>query len=1447
MQAREAERDVRSRRRSRGIRRILEAVEADAFEVRIERLGLHATQRAPLRHWRLHTSRCADARAADAAAAMHRTHVVWHEWRHRAAQVLALSQITLASRAAAAAHVFLLAWHRWRQTTLMGLQRDHAENMAAVRYLEFVRTLFRECMQQTLQMWRAHAAEYTNYELMARVAADRLSKRRACEGLLGMRAHVRARRLRRAERIELKLLVRRHRLMTRWREWAGVAAVLATNERAHRLRLMRDAASDALRMRAATRRWRLAVASLVGGRFHRGLASYHVRLRLLWPPLWRWRAWSDARATSVHLCALAQLGERADRKRALAAWAAAVRREHGLRMVFAAARAHWLLVHSIRGLRRWQTVINCRVQRRLWLDCSTAAAALIVCRRRLRRAWACWADARDALHVSSSAVATGDTYLGGAAFAWWRHRARMQLRALGAQAVAEEHWERKMRLDRLRGRGHDAGFLRWRRSLRAERVFLLTLGGTAAAAAIGHTARQRPLWKYWAAVAATRRGGRVLLAEAARFVPRWALRHMWRSWPRHRVRAGGLGGPWAWAGCAAAHARTTGLQAAWSRWKLATLHVPYALSMQVARAHERVSRLRHGLLSWCSFGATRSLAATQRTVHERERLGAWWPLFLLGLSERRTDIGLRAGADAFARRSARARGFDKWLARCVGYGGDDGRRRRAHAAVAVDALADEDLGRESASGSVASMSGWGLEFERAFSGTVAAAAATTTTIAGRRAWWRSEEAELPNMGEGDEWPANDAFGAHNDAFGAHNDAVGAHNDAFGAHNDAFGAHNDAFGAHNDAFGAHNDAFGAPNDALGAHGSGTLALVSATEPRPYQATRPAELLQRGAATPAALLEAMWDDAQVAVLEQQGTVLELSAARTLDAVARLRLSEASFPTATADGAWDTPLGAHNDAFGAHNDAFGADLFGAASLPTNPFRASSSCGSAFTGSDAFPFTSATPGTFARATPLAALATRPTPLDPRRLSTAAAAWVAAQHGADAAGGAPAIEGASRKAPMSDATLRHEFDRLLAAIEADEVLGTTPRTGCGTSPMAKASLAFDVRSVASSAAVTTTAPPTTTAPLTQPERRRMALLRTPSAPRLSRPLLRWRRRAAASRHVASLLALAAPVAARSVQLRAAAALWRAAAAGRAADELMRTALAAHTGRTCRTALRKLLVVARAPWWRIWREQSAAHALAGRYRRAHAAWRVWVELIAPLALAARVERHGHRRRRVRAAMVAWHARWEAVRSMAHGYLGLLSRVGRRVVHDAYARWWLVGRLRQRSAAVRAVSRRARRVEAMRAWRALAAHGQAATSLERCALDFWEPRQLGLRMMALEAWRCAGVRTHAAELARELADASAARSRVADGVARWRRYADRRHEGAAARSLDIIMTLVRHSTERQLASRMVACFAHWRDACLLHVHPVVKRLMAARKRLEACGMRPLGADRPGRAL
>jgi hypothetical protein len=297
----------------------------------------------------------------------------------------------------------------------------------------------------------------------------------------------------------------------------------------------------------------------------------------------------------------------------------------------------------------------------------------------------------------------------------------------------------------------------------------------------------------------------------------------------------------------------------------------------------------------------------------------------------------------------------------------------------------------------------------------------------------------------------------------------------------------------------------------------------------------------------------------------------------------------------------------------------------------------------------------------------------------------------------------------------------------------------------------------------------------------------------------------------------------------------------------MRTALAAHTGRTCRTALRKLLVVARAPWWRIWREQSAAHALAGRYRRAHAAWRVWVELIAPLALAARVERHGHRRRRVRAAMVAWHSRWEAVRSMAHGYLGLLSRVGRRVVHDAYARWWLVGRLRQRSAAVRAVSRRARRVEAMRAWRALAAHGQAAMGLERCALDFWVPRQLGLRMMALEAWRCAGVRTHAAELARELADASAARSRVADGVARWRRYADRRHEGAAARSLDIIMTLVRHSTERQLASRMVACFAHWRDACLLHVHPVVKRLMAARKRLEACGMRPLGADRPGRAL
>ena len=57
--------------------------------------------------------------------------------------------------------------------------------------------------------------------------------------------------------------------------------------------------------------------------------------------------------------------------------------------------------------------------------------------------------------------------------------------------------------------------------------------------------------------------------------------------------------------------------------------------------------------------------------------------------------------------------------------------------------------------------------------------------------------------------------------------------------------------------------------------------------------------------------------------------------------------------------------------------------------------------------------------------------------------------------------------------------------------------------------------------------------------------------------------------------------------------------------------------------------------------------------------------------------------------------------------------------------------------------------------------------------------------------------------------------------------------------------VRHSTERQLASRMVACFAQWRDTCLVHVHPVIKRLMAARRRLEACGMRPLGADRPGR--
>ena len=51
-------------------------------------------------------------------------------------------------------------------------------------------------------------------------------------------------------------------------------------------------------------------------------------------------------------------------------------------------------------------------------------------------------------------------------------------------------------------------------------------------------------------------------------------------------------------------------------------------------------------------------------------------------------------------------------------------------------------------------------------------------------------------------------------------------------------------------------------------------------------------------------------------------------------------------------------------------------------------------------------------------------------------------------------MEGASRKGPMSDATLINEFDRLLAAMEADEVLGSTPRTGRGATPVASAPLA---------------------------------------------------------------------------------------------------------------------------------------------------------------------------------------------------------------------------------------------------------------------------------------------------------------------------------------------------------------------------------------------------------
>ena len=196
------------------------------------------------------------------------------------------------------------------------------------------------------------------------------------------------------------------------------------------------------------------------------------------------------------------------------------------------------------------------------------------------------------------------------------------------------------------------------------------------------------------------------------------------------------------------------------------------------------------------------------------------------------------------------------------------------------------------------------------------------------------------------------------------------------------------------------------------------------------------------------------------------------------------------------------------------------------------------------------------------------------------------------------------------------------------------------------------------------------------------------------------------------------------------------------------------------------------------------------------------------------------------------------RFYAHGYLRIAARVGARIAHESFARWWLMGHLSARMGVVRARRRTCALGSATRGWRAGAAERRVDAVRHLRADAFREPRAYGALQMAFETWGCACVQSVATDRAKAVAEATAARSRLLFGLERWLRCVAFERAGETSRSLDLVVTLVRHATERRLASQMLASFARWKYEALENCPPVLKQLRKARRRMEASGMRPI---------
>ena len=712
--------DLRSRCRSRDVRAAFDDLVAWRITENVKAMALIFCRRqAPLRTWRRLARTAKYGRAAAAAAVDHHLHLAWHAFRRRVCEGQQAARIFTAVSDAARAHSFISTWHLWRQRTRESNQRYYAEMGAADMFVRFVQNVMTTCALQVMHHWRAVAHRGVTAALMYSRGVQYADRGAVYTAVITMRMHARRRRKWALIRVSGIMGVREHRIAGAWSVWARQLRASAHGARVLKMATHKGDILRLVRMATALRKWHHSASRQVGDVLVRVAAAVRERQQL-GGCLRRWHVARVARLKTIDRFKMAfYLASRAACKSRFGLWCIVSAHEAVMSAATIAARRS----RQRRSFAGWRLRSSQETSRTEWLESSRAFAAIEVSRQRLRLAWQRWpryrvpavlrgsvavmhaavTAKRHAFHMWHAALATSQalttTARGGFAktrsrwlrASWTRWRrlthvissslltmsalAGMTRRRAQALRMSWDRWPKQPMPEAIPdtpGMCTRKDAYTWHRwgyadAMEAADAHVIgvrlrdgwrrwPLGGwLRAAMALAAVAHRRQLtWHRWARRATLTRSLEQRVLGHAVVVAHAAVRSCWRRWPDCRV----ANAPAA----ARSHFCAAIKRAYWSKWP--RLRVPPKLSAAVAFAHDRVDKLRRGLLAWRHFQQRGQVDDVQRVIFTHHRTAAAWATFVFALNESQVTASIAAPAIACAARGACARGFEAWVSRC---------------------------------------------------------------------------------------------------------------------------------------------------------------------------------------------------------------------------------------------------------------------------------------------------------------------------------------------------------------------------------------------------------------------------------------------------------------------------------------------------------------------------------------------------------------------------------------------------------------------------------------------------------------------------------------------------------------------------------------------------------------------------------------------------------------